>query len=160
MRFEYKIVPAPTKSLKNKDLKSSEDRFAFTIEALLNGMAAEGWEYQRAETLPSLERAGLTSTTTEWRNVLVFRKIVAESAATPSDRQLTATAQTTPDLPAGAAAVTEPALRADAPASIVPDEEETEDHGKPPAFLGTSAADDANERSATDADENTDKPKT
>jgi len=160
MRFEYKIVPAPTKSLKNKGLKSSEDRFAYTLEELLNGMAAEGWEYQRAETLPSLERAGLTSTTTEWRNVLVFRKMVAESAATPSDRQLTATAQTTPELPAGAAAVTEPALRADAPASIVPDDEETEDHGKPPAFLGTSAADEANERSATDADENTDKPKT
>ena len=111
MRFEYKIVPAPTKSLKNKDLKSSEDRFAFTIEALLNGMAAEGWEYQRAETLPSLERAGLTSTTTEWRNVLVFRKMVAENTGSNDESHLTTTAQTTPDLPAGAAAVTEPAAR-------------------------------------------------
>ena len=40
----------------------------------MNGLAGYGWEYQRAETLPSLERSGFTSTTTEWRNVLVFRR--------------------------------------------------------------------------------------
>lgn len=38
-------------------------------------MAGYGWEYQRAETLPSIERSGLTGTTTEWRNVLVFRRL-------------------------------------------------------------------------------------
>lgn len=40
----------------------------------MNDMAASGWEYQRAETLPSTERAGLTGSTTEWRNLLVFRR--------------------------------------------------------------------------------------
>jgi hypothetical protein len=46
----------------------------------MNGMAGYGWEYQRAETLPSIERAGLTGTTTEWRNVLVFRRLRAGDA--------------------------------------------------------------------------------
>ena len=160
MRFEYKIVPAPTKALKNKGLKSPEDRFAFTLEELLNEMGAEGWEYQRAETLPSTERAGLTSTTTEWRNVLVFRKMVSEEVIQRDTNRSTVAAQATPELPAGAAAVIEPTLRADAPASITPDEEETAEQGKPPAFLNTPATDDsADETSVTEVNEETDKPK-
>jgi hypothetical protein len=31
----------------------------------------------RAELLPSDERSGLTGSTTNWRNVLVFRRVVA-----------------------------------------------------------------------------------
>ena len=73
-RYEYKVVPAPTKGLKAKGVKGAEARFSYAIEDLMNGLAAQGWEYQRAETLPSVERAGLTSTTTEWRNLLVFRR--------------------------------------------------------------------------------------
>jgi hypothetical protein len=46
----------------------------------MNELAAEGWEYQRAETLPSIERAGLTGSTTEWRNVLVFRRLSEDAA--------------------------------------------------------------------------------
>jgi hypothetical protein len=38
-------------------------------------MSQEGWEYQRAETLPSVERSGLTGSSTEWRNILVFRRV-------------------------------------------------------------------------------------
>ncbi len=72
--WEYRIVPAPTKSLKTRGIKGGENRFAHTLEVLMNDMAAEGWEFQRAETLPSIERAGLTGTTTEWRNVMVFRR--------------------------------------------------------------------------------------
>ncbi|MDT9702510.1 hypothetical protein, partial [Streptomyces sp. P17] len=49
-------------------------RFAFTLTGVLNDMASEGWEYLRAETLPSEERSGLTSRTTVWHNVLVFRR--------------------------------------------------------------------------------------
>ena len=72
--YEYRVVPAPSKGLKAKGIKSHEARFANAIEDLMNTMAASGWEYQRAETLPSVERSGLTGSTTEWRNVLVFRK--------------------------------------------------------------------------------------
>lgn len=76
--WEYRIVPAPTKSLKTRGIKGGENRFAHTLEILMNDMAAEGWEFQRAETLPSIERSGLTGTTTEWRNVMVFRRARAD----------------------------------------------------------------------------------
>ncbi|KIN64614.1 hypothetical protein Z946_3506 [Sulfitobacter noctilucicola] len=74
-RYEYKVVPAPTKGLKAKGVKGAEARFAHAVQELMNGLAGYGWEYQRAETLPSIERSGLTSSTTEWRNVLVFRRL-------------------------------------------------------------------------------------
>jgi len=73
-QFEYKVVPAPTRGVKTKGAKTPEARFSNALEVVMNDLAAEGWEYQRAETLPSTERSGLTSTTTNWRHVLVFRK--------------------------------------------------------------------------------------
>ncbi len=75
--WEYKVVPAPSKGRKGKGVKGSEGRFAFALESLMNEMAGDGWEFQRTETLPSIERSGLTSTTTEWRNVMVFRRAVS-----------------------------------------------------------------------------------
>ena len=90
--YEYKVVPAPTKGTKAKGVKGPEARFSLSIETLLNEVAAEGWEYQRAETLPSIERAGLTSTTTEWRNVLIFRR--------PLEDEQSAAAETPDLLPA------------------------------------------------------------
>lgn len=78
--YEYKVVPAPTKGLKAKGVKGAEARFSHAIQELMNGLAGYGWEYQRAETLPSIERSGLTSSTTEWRNVLVFRRLREDAA--------------------------------------------------------------------------------
>ncbi|KIC15873.1 DUF4177 domain-containing protein [Leisingera sp. ANG-Vp] len=75
--FEYKVVPAPAKGTKAKGVKTPEARFANSIELLLNELAAEGWEFQRAELLPSEERSGLTGSTTNWRNVMVFRRALA-----------------------------------------------------------------------------------
>ena len=74
-RYEYKVVPAPAKGRKGKGIKGAEARFSYTLQELMNGLAGHGWEYQRAETLPSVERSGLTRSTTEWRNVLVFRRL-------------------------------------------------------------------------------------
>lgn len=74
IRYEYKVVPAPTKGIKGKGVRGVEAKFSFALQELMNGMAGYGWEYQRSETLPSTERSGLTGTTTEWRNVLVFRR--------------------------------------------------------------------------------------
>lgn len=73
-QFQYKVVPAPAKGEKIRGVKAAEDRFALAIERLMNEMAAEGWEFQRAELLPSEERSGLTSSQTIWRNLLVFRR--------------------------------------------------------------------------------------
>ncbi|MAU45635.1 MAG: hypothetical protein CMP09_12575 [Yangia sp.] len=86
--YEYKVLPAPAKGEKSKGLKNAETRFAYAIERLMNDMAAEGWEYQRAETLPSEERSGLTSSQTVWRNLLVFRRPRASAEAALDDSGL------------------------------------------------------------------------
>ncbi len=88
MHFEYKVIPAPAKGAKAKGIRGPEARFAHTLQETLNQLASEGWEYLRAETLPSEERHGLTSVTTTFRNVLVFRRTVQdEQAAVPSASQ-------------------------------------------------------------------------
>lgn len=79
-RFEYRVVPAPEKGVKAKGAKTPEARFAHALEELMNEMGAEGWEYQRADTLPSTERSGLTGSTTQWRHVLVFRRKITQDA--------------------------------------------------------------------------------
>lgn len=82
--YEYKVIPAPAKGTKAKGLKTPESRFAHTVESLLNTMGAEGWEFQRAELLPSEERSGLTGSATNWRNLLVFRRALATTEAAVS----------------------------------------------------------------------------
>lgn len=80
-QYDYRAIPAPTKGQKIEGVKAPETRFAQTIEGLLNAQAAEGWEYMRSDVLPSDERAGLTSTQTIYRTLLIFRR----STATPHD---------------------------------------------------------------------------
>ncbi|MEC3861917.1 DUF4177 domain-containing protein [Mesobacterium sp. TK19101] len=72
--YEYKVVPAPAKGEKARGVKGAEARFAYALERVMNEMAEGGWEFQRSETLPAEERTGLTQTTTQWRNLLVFRR--------------------------------------------------------------------------------------
>jgi hypothetical protein len=109
--FEYKVVPAPHKGTKAKGVKTPEQRFANSIEITLNELAAQGWEYQRAELLPSDERAGLTGSTTNWRNVLVFRRALvvvgahAGDSAAPSLPAETAPLAAQPTVPAPVAPV-------------------------------------------------------
>ncbi|GAA6148623.1 DUF4177 domain-containing protein [Pseudooceanicola nitratireducens] len=71
--YEYKVISAPTRGARGRGIKGAEGRFAFSLELTMNQMAAEGWEYQRAETLPSEERSGLSSQTV-YRSILVFRR--------------------------------------------------------------------------------------
>ena len=81
MSFEYKVVAAPTKGVKAKGVKTPEARFALGIEQAINALAAEGWEYQRSDVLPSEERQGSTGSATHWRTLLVFRRPIAEDNA-------------------------------------------------------------------------------
>lgn len=125
-RFEYKVIPAPRRGEKARGVKSTEDRFALTVAHLMNEMAAEGWEYLRADTLPCDERTGLTGTKTTFQSLLVFRRdlgLAGEGDAAP--------VAALPDLRAAA--------RDDgaAPRLGVPDTPE----GKAPA-LGPAKADD------------------
>jgi len=82
-RYEYKVIPAPGKGLKAKGIKTPADRFAYAVETAMNALGADGWEYWRAECLPSTERAGLTSSKITERHMLVFRRplVVAETPA-------------------------------------------------------------------------------
>lgn len=79
--FEYQVVPAPRKGKSARKIRGPEAKFANTISVLMNEMAAEGWEYQRAETLPCEERKGLTGKTTKYHSMLVFRREIAVEEA-------------------------------------------------------------------------------
>ncbi len=81
MQFEYKVVPAPTRGKKARGLKTPADRFALALSEVMNELAAEGWEYQRAETLPSEERSGLTGRSRVDHNLLIFRRKIEDDAA-------------------------------------------------------------------------------
>ena len=83
--YEYMVIPAPTKGVKAKGIKTVEGRFALALQDVMNKMGVDGWEYQRAETLPSVERSGLTGSTTNWRHVLVFRRVTHDDAAQTSE---------------------------------------------------------------------------
>ena len=83
-QYEYKVVPAPKKGLKAKGIKSAENRYANALETAMNALGAEGWEYQRSETLPSEERSGLTRRVTTFHNMLVFRRAVAVDVSEPT----------------------------------------------------------------------------
>jgi hypothetical protein len=72
--YEYKVVPAPAKGTKAKGLKTGPERFALSLETLMNELGAQGWDYVRADMLPCDERSGLTGTTTTYMNMLVFRR--------------------------------------------------------------------------------------
>lgn len=124
-RYEYRVMPAPRKGEKARGLKTVEERFAYTLTAMMNKMGVEGWEYQRADALPCDERVGLTGTKTAFQNMLVFRRpapdvaceLVETTTATPlrlMSADMTAQSATAPVLgaanqPAGAAPALGPA---------------------------------------------------
>lgn len=76
IKYEYKVVPAPVRGDKVKGLKSTADKFAHALTALMNELGAAGWDYVRADTLPCEERSGLTGKVTTYQNMLVFRRVV------------------------------------------------------------------------------------
>lgn len=77
MSYEYIVIPAPSRGEKARGAKAGIDRFAATLTETLNEMARDGWDYVRAETLPAEERSGLTSRSTVYHNLLVFRRALA-----------------------------------------------------------------------------------
>ncbi len=77
-RYEYQAIPAPQRGEKARGLKTPGDRFAHALVGLLNEMGQDGWEYLRAETLPSEERTGLTGRATVFHNLLIFRRALVD----------------------------------------------------------------------------------
>ncbi|WP_295049610.1 DUF4177 domain-containing protein [uncultured Paracoccus sp.] len=107
--YEYNVIPAPVRGEKAKDAKTPGDRYAVALTAELNRMAREGWEYVRADVLPSEERSGLTGRSTVYHNLLVFRRAVPVASAGTMARQ------PQPEYPAAASPV-----RAPEPAPVLP----------------------------------------
>lgn len=77
---EYKVIPAPRRGEKIKGAKTVAERFGVALAHLMNELAAEGWEYLRADTLPCDERTGLTGTATHYHAMLVFRREIRSVA--------------------------------------------------------------------------------
>jgi hypothetical protein len=111
--YEYLTVPAPLKGAKVKGLKTASERFAYQVTLLLNQLAGEGWEYWRAETLPSEERKGLTGTMLVSHNLLIFRRPSAEVLAEGLGQERRAVAVPAPVPPAPAAGGTVYSTRAE-----------------------------------------------
>lgn len=126
-RYEYKVLPAPNRGEKAPGVKGTGERFAYAMTQLMNRMAQDGWEYLRADTLPCEERTGLTGRSTSYQNLLVFRRVAAETVAVEMPREIAAvpSAPAAPPLapparPAVPAAHTAPVSAAPAPAAPAP----------------------------------------
>lgn len=74
-KFEYKAVPAPQYGKRTKGARSHEARYAQSLGDVLNEMSREGWEYLRADQLPSTDRKGLFRRKVEnTHSMLIFRR--------------------------------------------------------------------------------------
>lgn len=113
-QFEYSVIPAPLRGEKAKDAKTPSDRYSVALAAELNRMAKDGWEYVRADVLPSEERSGLTGRNTIYHNLLVFRRMVTAPAAAELSRP------PQPEYPAAASPAREPEPMPDLPRAAAP----------------------------------------
>ena len=112
--YEYTVIPAPDRGSRAKGAKTPAERYAAALAEAINAMARDGWDYLRAETLPSDERSGIASRQVLWHNVLVFRRnLAAETVAAPAPALPEATAP----LPPPTAAPEPASVAAPAPAT-------------------------------------------
>ncbi|MGF1554388.1 MAG: hypothetical protein ACFBWO_18075 [Paracoccaceae bacterium] len=83
MDYEYKIVAAPDRGHRRRGLRGGGERLAAAVEEVVAEEATGGWEYLRADVLPSVESAGWFGGRREVnRALLVFRRALdAETAA-------------------------------------------------------------------------------
>ncbi|MFN0113896.1 MAG: DUF4177 domain-containing protein [Paracoccaceae bacterium] len=80
--YEYRVLPAPARGIKLRGARTGAERLAAALTEAMNAMARDGWEYVRADMLPSEERKGLTGRATVYHNLLVFRRRI-EAAPAP-----------------------------------------------------------------------------
>jgi hypothetical protein len=115
-QYEYRVIPAPRRGEKARGLKTAEERFAHALTQLMNDLGREGWEYQRADTLPCDERVGLTGSKTTYQNLLVFRRQVEAAAPTFASLRAPAPEEAAPTLRLGPAVTPEGPARSLGPA--------------------------------------------
>jgi hypothetical protein len=82
---EYRVIPAPRRSARAKGARKPEERFARSVEAVMNRMAREGWEFVRSDTLPHERKAGwFGRRETVFETLLVFRRPEGAERAAPA----------------------------------------------------------------------------
>ena len=59
MQYEYMVIPATRQPGRYRGIRQADARFANSIGEQLNKLAADGWEYVRAESLPAEQRSGI-----------------------------------------------------------------------------------------------------
>lgn len=128
--YEYAVIPAPTRGDKAKGAKTATDRYALTLAAEMNRMAAEGWDYVRAEVLPSDERSGLTGRSTVYHNLLVFRRAQTALAVAEPARAVT---RPQPEYPVTATPMMTPEPVPPLPEAAAPLPQDAEANAVPPA---------------------------
>ena len=102
-RREYRIVTAPDRPKRRAAGKDEAQRFATTLEDLVNEMAAEGWAFERTETMTYSKKKGLFGRVDTPVALLVFaRDLDAPAAEALPDH----------DLPVSRPRFVSPALRA------------------------------------------------
>lgn len=85
MTIEYRVIPAPRRGKRGNGVKGNPGRFANALETSINTMAADGWEFVRAETLGADEREGMMRRRVEtFHSVLVFKRAVQAEMAAPA----------------------------------------------------------------------------
>jgi hypothetical protein len=80
-QYEYHVLPAPGRAEKVRGAKTPAERFAGTLTQIMNAMAAEGWEYVRADSLPCEEGKMFRGKTISQYNLLVFRRALHQPMA-------------------------------------------------------------------------------
>ena len=116
MTFEYKTIGAPEKGKRKRGLRSQSDRVAAAFDEILQDEAVDGWEYQRTDLLPVIERSGWFGKGHEvHRAVMVFRRPLAQA-----QMESEAVLRRAPSVIPPAAATAEQAPHAPAPGSPEP----------------------------------------
>ena len=116
MTFEYKTIGAPEKGKRKRGLRSQSDRVAAAFDEILQDEAVDGWEYQRTDLLPVIERSGWFGKAHEvHRAVMVFRRPL-DPAQQESDAVLHRAPSVTPPAPTP----DEQTPRAQTPGSLAP----------------------------------------
>ena len=116
MTFEYKTIGAPEKGKRKRGLRSPSDRVAAAFEEILQDQAVDGWDYQRTDLLPVMERSGWFGKSHEvHRAVMVFRRSLG-----PAQQESDTVLRRAPSVVPPAPATDEQAPAAPAPGSPEP----------------------------------------
>jgi hypothetical protein len=92
MKYEYKVVTAPTRVLAKRAVAQGNDPAPYTIEVVLNEMGVGGWEYVRSDRV-MLEKRSILGRKKVEQDMLVFRRAPRTQGQTPTQTQAQAQLQ-------------------------------------------------------------------